>query len=47
MRADANDDGELTQHELFMYVKYREENPARGQDAQVYPLNSDYVLFVK
>ena len=47
MRADANDDGELTQHELFMYVKYREENPARGQDVQVYPLNSDYVLFVK
>lgn len=47
MRADANNDGMLTQHELFMYVKYREEHPARGQDAQVYPLNSDYVLFVK
>lgn len=46
MHADANHDGKLTQHELFMYIKYREEHPVKGQDAQVYPLNSDYVLFV-
>lgn len=48
MRADANRDGKLTQHELFMYIKAREEDPEHrvNQDVQTYPLNSDYDLFV-
>ena len=47
MRADANHDKSLTQHELFMYIKSRAENAPKPVDerAQVYPLNSDYVLF--
>ena len=48
MPADANGDGKLTQHELFLYIKAREEDPAYFiyQNVQEYPLNSDYVLFV-
>ena len=49
MPADMNQDGELTQHELFLYIKLREEDPEQGvdQDVQAYPMNSDYVLFKK
>ena len=49
MPADLNDDGRLTQHELFTYIKLREEDPESGadQDVQAYPAESDYVLFVK
>ena len=47
MPADMNQDGELTQHELFLYIKLREEDPEQGadQDVQTYPFDSDYVLF--
>ena len=49
MPADLNNDGELTQQELFTYIKDRTEDPESGvdQDIQVYPIESDYVLFVK
>ena len=49
MPADMNQDGELTQHELFLYIKLREEDPEQGvdQDVQAYPFDSDYVLFKK
>ena len=49
MPADLNGDGRLTQHELFCYIKERMEDPESGsdQDIQAYPLESDYVLFVK
>ena len=49
MPADLNEDGKLTQHELFTYIKLREEDPETGsdQDVQAYPMDSDYVLFVK
>ena len=48
MPADANQDGKLTQHELFSYIKAREEDASDfvSQNVQEYPLNSDYVLFV-
>jgi hypothetical protein len=48
MRGDANQDKKLTQHELFMYIKNREDTMEGGivQNAQTYPLNSEYVLFV-
>jgi hypothetical protein len=48
MPADANQDGKLTQHELFSYIKVREEDASDfvNQNVQEYPLNSDYVLFV-
>ena len=48
MPADANRDGKLTQHELFSYIKVREEDSSDfiNQNVQEYPLNSDYVLFV-
>ena len=48
MPADANQDGKLTQHELFSYIKIREEDASDfvNQNVQEYPLNSDYVLFV-
>jgi hypothetical protein len=47
MPADINGDGLLTQHELFLYVKLREEDPETGvdQNVQAYPFESDYVLF--
>ena len=44
MRADANRDGKLTQHELFLYIRQFDE--MFMQNVQTYPLNSDYVLFV-
>ena len=49
MPADLDGNGELTQHELFSYIKWREEDPETGsdQDVQAYPVNSDYVLFKK
>ena len=49
MPADLNNDGRLTQHELFTYIKLREEDPETGsdQDVQAYPMDSDYVLFIK
>ena len=49
MPADFNGDGQLTQHELFTYIKLREEDPEQGmdQDVQAYPMDSDYVLFKK
>ena len=49
MPADLNGDGLLTQHELFLYVKLREEDPETGadQNVQAYPFASDYVLFKK
>lgn len=49
MPADLNGDGLLTQHELFTYIKQCEDDPETGsdQDAQTYPVNSDYVLFRK
>ena len=49
MPADLNGDGRLTQHELFLYIKGRMEDPESGsdQDIQAYPLDSDYELFVK
>lgn len=49
MPADMNQDGLLTQHELFLYIKLREEDPEQGvdQDVQAYPFDSDYVLFKK
>jgi hypothetical protein len=49
MPADLNGDGRLTQHELFLYIKGRMEDPESGsdQDIQAYPLESDYVLFTK
>ena len=47
--ADANDDGKLTQNELFLYIKSREEDEADFiyQNVQTYPQDSDYVLFVR
>ena len=47
--ADQNGDGSVTQNELFLYVKAREEDAADfvNQNVQTYPLNSDYVLFTK
>ena len=49
MPADLDNDGRLTQHELFTYIKLREEDPEQGadQDVQTYPMGSDYVLFIK
>ena len=49
MPADLTGDGMLTQHELFTYIKLREEDPEQGkdQDVQAYPFDSDYVLFMK
>ena len=49
MPADLNGDGRLTQHELFLYINERMEDPESGsdQDIQAYPLESDYVLFTK
>ena len=49
MPADMNQDGLLTQHELYLYIKLREDDPEQGfdQDVQAYPFNSDYVLFKK
>ena len=49
MPADLNGDGKVTQHELFLYIKATEEDPESGmdQDVQAYPMESDYVLFVK
>ena len=49
MPADLNGDGKVTQHELFLYIKQAEEDPETGmdQDVQAYPMESDYVLFVK
>ena len=49
MPADANADGKVTQHELFLYIKAREENKENFvyQNVQEYPLNSEYVLFVQ
>ena len=44
MRADADRDGKLTQHELFLYIRQFDE--MFMQNVQTYPLNSDYVLFV-
>ena len=43
--ADANNDGLLTQRELFSFIKTSEENENMQQDVQAYPMNSDYVLF--
>ena len=47
MPADTNQDGKVTQHELFLYIKEREEDENRfvNQNVQEYPVNSDYVLF--
>ena len=47
MPADRNGDGKVTQNELFLYIKAREEDKANfiEQNVQTYPLNSDYVLF--
>ena len=47
--ADRNGDGRVTQNELFLYVKAREEDEADfiNQNVQTYPLNSDYVLFTR
>lgn len=49
MPADLNEDGELTQHELFTYIKEQMEDPETGsdQDIQAYPFESNYVLFAK
>ena len=49
MPADLNGDGKVTQHELFLYIKTAEEDPETGmdQDVQAYPVESDYVLFIK
>ena len=49
MPADMNQDGTVTQHELFLYIKLREDDPETGvyQDVQAYPFNSDYSLFSK
>jgi hypothetical protein len=49
MPADLNGDGLLTQYELFLYIKLREEDPETGSDqnVQAYPFESDYVLFKK
>lgn len=47
MPADANNDGLVTQNELFLYIKGREEDKENFvyQDVQAYPLNSNYILF--
>jgi hypothetical protein len=49
MPADGNKDGKVTQNELFHYIKNREEDDEHfiNQNVQTYPLDSDYVLFVK
>jgi hypothetical protein len=49
MPADANKDGKVTQNELFLYIRNREEDDENfiNQNVQTYPLDSDYVLFVK
>ena len=47
MPADLNQDGTVTQHELFLYIKLQEDDPETGvyQDVQAYPYASDYPLF--
>ena len=49
MRADADENGRLTQHELFLYIKSCEESDEDFifQNVQEYPMNSDYVLFAQ
>ena len=49
MPADLNDDGLLTQHELFTYIKGCMDDPETGhdQEIQAYPVQSDYVLFMR
>ena len=49
MPADMNQDGIITQHELFLYIKLREDDPETGsyQDVQAYPFASNYPLFSK
>ena len=49
MPADANKDGKLTQNELFLYIKDHEEDEKDFiyQNVQTYPVDSDYVLFVR
>jgi hypothetical protein len=49
MPADANKDGKVTQNELFLYIRNRAEDDENfiNQNVQTYPLDSDYVLFVK
>lgn len=43
--ADANNDGILTQQELFSYIAGFEEYENVSQKVQAYPLNSSYALF--
>ncbi len=49
MPADMNQDGTITQHELYLYIKLQEDDPETGvyQDVQAYPFDSDYPLFRK
>ena len=49
MPADMNQDGTVTQHELYLYIKLQEDDPETGvyQDVQAYPFGSDYPLFTK
>lgn len=49
MPADMNQDGTVTQHELYLYIKLQEDDPETGiyQDVQAYPFGSDYPLFKK
>ena len=44
MAADANKDGKLTLNELYKYVY---KKTVYKQTPQVYPKNSDYVLFLR
>lgn len=49
MPADADGNGKVTQHELFLYIKSCEEDDTGFifQDVQEYPVNSEYVLFCR
>ena len=44
MAADSNKDGKLTLNELYKYVY---KKTVYKQTPQVYPKNSDYVLFLR